>query len=289
MSRRGRCLSFRDDTAAAGWPRPSLAEGRGLPLITVCGLRPRDARFISFTRVLVVGQRLFSVGSGGARFRAPLDLPVIIPRVKKRPSRRRLRALRVRPMGESSLRTASGSAVHFGTRAALCERQPLQMPINAVAPPLACPSGRLRRGDMRGAGAFVPSADLQRPIPLSGRVTAAKQHPSGRLRRCPAGSAYAERKARRLAQTSSDRFAARLRLGAYPYGLAAVLLGYPRLSARRISPRAAERLGRDRLSGRRRHPLHALQVTCGRQRRGQDIFLNSRIDMENLLRKRFFR
>ena len=33
---------------------------------------------------------------------------------------------------------------------------------------LACPSGHLRRGDMRGAGAFVPPADLQRPFPLFG-------------------------------------------------------------------------------------------------------------------------
>ena len=40
----------------------------------------------------------------------------------------------------------------------------------------------------------MPPADLQRPSPLSGRVTAAKQHPSGRLRRCPAGSAYADEK-----------------------------------------------------------------------------------------------
>ena len=68
-------------------------------------------------------------------------LPVLIPRVKKRSSRRRLRALRVRPMGESSLQTASGSAVHFGTRAALCERQSPQLPTKAVAPPVARPAG----------------------------------------------------------------------------------------------------------------------------------------------------
>ena len=95
------------------------------------------------------GSKAFSlVGLGGASFLAPLDLPVLIPRVKNglpadvcaQASSDRLRRLaslgpylRVRPMGESSLRTASGSAVHFGTRAALCERQPLQMPINAVA------------------------------------------------------------------------------------------------------------------------------------------------------------
>ena len=43
--------------------------------------------------------------------------------------------------------------------------------------------------------------------------------------------------ARRLVQTSSDSFAARLRLGSYPYGLGASRLGYPRLSVRRISRR----------------------------------------------------
>ena len=53
---------------ASRWGRrlASLAEGRGLSVITVSGLRPRDARLISFTRVLVVGQRFFSVGLGGA-------------------------------------------------------------------------------------------------------------------------------------------------------------------------------------------------------------------------------
>ena len=101
-------------------------------------------RALLFAHDLVVGQKRFLCRVG--RGFAPLDLPVLIPRVKKRPSRRRLRALRV----------------------------------------------ALRRGDIRGAGAFVPPADLQRPFPLSGRVTAAKQHPSGRLRRCPAGSAYAD-------------------------------------------------------------------------------------------------
>lgn len=69
---------------ASRWGRrlASLVEGRGLSSLTVCGRCPRDARLISFTRVLVVGQRLFSVGLGGARFRAPLDLPVLLPRVK---------------------------------------------------------------------------------------------------------------------------------------------------------------------------------------------------------------
>ena len=107
-----------------------------------------------------------AVGLGGARFRAPLDLPVLIPRVK--------------------------NGLPRGTRAASCERQTLQMPINAVAPPLACPSGRLRRGDIRGAGAFVPLPTFSGRFRYTGRVTAAKQHPSGRLRRCPTGSAYAD-------------------------------------------------------------------------------------------------
>ena len=44
-----------------------------------------------------------------------MDLPVLIPRVK--------------------------NGLNRGTRAALCERQPLQMPINAVAPPVARPAG----------------------------------------------------------------------------------------------------------------------------------------------------
>ena len=65
----------------------------------------RDARLISFTRDLAVGQKLFLCRVG--RGLAPLDLPVLIPRVK--------------------------NGLPRGTRAALCERQPLQMPINAVA------------------------------------------------------------------------------------------------------------------------------------------------------------
>ena len=56
-----------------------------------------------------------------------------------------MRALRVRPLGESSLRTASGSAVHFGTRAAFRENNPLNCP---------------KRPLPRGAGAFVPPCQL---------------------------------------------------------------------------------------------------------------------------------
>ena len=70
------------DTAAAGWLRPSLAEGRGLSLITVCGYR-RETRVLFLLRAFWWWVKsFFSVGLGGARFRAPLDLPVLIPRVK---------------------------------------------------------------------------------------------------------------------------------------------------------------------------------------------------------------
>ena len=48
----------------------------------------------------------------------------------------------------------------------------------------------------------------------TGRVTAAKQHPSGRLRRCPTGSAYAERKARRFSAKQARRKSAALFLPA---------------------------------------------------------------------------
>ena len=101
----------------------------------------------------------------------------------------------------------NASAVHFGTRTALCERQPLQMPINAVAPPLfgspygegifagrvrLCPlptfSGRFRfRGESRRrsstlAAAFggalravhmpTKSAALLRSITIAGEIAA---------------------------------------------------------------------------------------------------------------------
>ena len=103
---------------ASRWGRrlASLAEGRGLSLITVCGRCPRDARFISFTRDLVVGQKLF-LSSGWEGL---------------------------------------------------------------------CPVGFARPYSSREKTAFLAGP------------------------------------ARRLAQTSSDRFAARLRLGSYPYGLGAL-------------------------------------------------------------------
>ena len=69
-----------------------------------------------------------AVGLGGASRRAPLDLPVLIPRVK--------------------------NALPRGTRAALCERQSPQLPTKAVA--------------ARGGCVCVPPADLQRPFPLHG-------------------------------------------------------------------------------------------------------------------------
>ena len=86
------------DTASAGWRRPSLVVGSPgcffcncLQPSAACGyfrFAPivRDARLISFTRDLVVGQKLFPCRVG--RGFAPLDLPVLIPRVKKRPSPR---------------------------------------------------------------------------------------------------------------------------------------------------------------------------------------------------------
>ena len=54
-------LSFRDDTAARGCGRPSLAEGRGLSFITVSGLRPRDARFSFFSARSGGGLKAFSL------------------------------------------------------------------------------------------------------------------------------------------------------------------------------------------------------------------------------------
>ena len=113
------------------WPRPSLAEGRGLSFITVCGYRRETRASLSLARDLVVGQKLFL--SSGWEGLCPVGFARPYSSREKRSSRRRLRALRVRPMGESSLRTASGSAVHFGTRAALCERQSPQLPTKAVA------------------------------------------------------------------------------------------------------------------------------------------------------------
>ena len=49
------------DTAARGCGRPSLAEGRGLPSITVSGLRPRDARFSFFCARSGGGSKAFSL------------------------------------------------------------------------------------------------------------------------------------------------------------------------------------------------------------------------------------
>ena len=72
-----RCLLLRDDTTARGCGRPSLAEGRGLSSLTVCGRCPRDARLISFTRVLVVGPKLFlcRVGRGAIPRPVKVDPP----------------------------------------------------------------------------------------------------------------------------------------------------------------------------------------------------------------------
>ena len=43
------------DTAARGCGRPSLAEGRGLSVITVCGYRRETRASLSIARDLVVG------------------------------------------------------------------------------------------------------------------------------------------------------------------------------------------------------------------------------------------
>ena len=151
MSRRGQRLSLRDETRAA-WVGGSRlwwwVEGCFL-----CNCLPRsrrDARLISFTRVLVVGQKLFLCRVG--RGFAPLGLPVLIPRVKKRPSPRDPRGV----VRETTPSNANKRRCRAG-RVRLC--------------PLPTFSGRFR---------------------CSGRVTAAEQHPSGRLRRCPAGRAYAD-------------------------------------------------------------------------------------------------
>ena len=122
-----------------------------MSFITVSGLCPRDARFISFTRVLVVDQRLFSVGLGGASRRAPLDLPVLIPRVK--------------------------NGLPRGTRAALCERQSPQLPTKAVAPPVARPAG-----DRYAVGGYARDGCVCAPCRPSAAVSAT-QGESRRLRR----------------------------------------------------------------------------------------------------------
>ena len=70
------------DTSARGCGRPSMSEGRGLPSITVSGLRPRDARLISFTRVLVVGQKLFL--SSGREGPCPVGIAPPLSREKQR-------------------------------------------------------------------------------------------------------------------------------------------------------------------------------------------------------------
>ena len=125
----------------------------------------------------------------------------------------------------------------------------------------------------RGGVVRVRCAPKRQVCRYTGRVTAAKQHPSGRLRRCPAGSAYAERKARRFsakqarrksaalflpaqsaisrsyfrfevrARADSPRFAAVCAAACAHFAALPLvrstfgLRGYPRLPARRISPR----------------------------------------------------
>ena len=74
---------------------------------------------------------------------------------------------------------------------AFCERSPLVRPNSVVAPPLVCPSGRLRRGDIpRGRARRLGSAfafQNASPIPLSPAPRGfAKVSPkNGRIVRCP--------------------------------------------------------------------------------------------------------
>ena len=68
---------IRDETVARGCGRPSFVVGRGLSSLTVCGRCPRDARLISFTRDLVVGQKFFlcRVGRGAIPRPVKVDPP----------------------------------------------------------------------------------------------------------------------------------------------------------------------------------------------------------------------
>ena len=151
--------------------------------LTVCGLWPRDARFSFFCARSGGGSKAFSlVGLGGARFRAPL--PVLIPRVKNG-----LPADACAPFGfarwaylpsepQAVLRCISGPA----------RRSARDNPLNCQQRPLP-----------RGAGAFVPPADIQRPFPLHGA-----SH----------GGEVAERKARRFSAKQARRKSAALFLPA---------------------------------------------------------------------------
>ena len=112
--------------------RPSAANTR--PAAISASLQSFETRaLVSLARDLVVDQKLFLCRVGRGAIPRPVGFARPYSSREKRSPRRRLRTLRVRPMGESSLRTASGSAVHFGTRAAFRERQSPQLPTKPVA------------------------------------------------------------------------------------------------------------------------------------------------------------
>ena len=87
-----------------------------MSVITVCRVRGETRVSLFLTRVQVVGSRLFL--SSGWEGHCPVG---IAPRTCLRP-------LRVRPMGECPLRTASGSAVHFVSRKTTTEKKKTSAP-----------------------------------------------------------------------------------------------------------------------------------------------------------------
>ena len=87
-------------------------------------------------------------------------------------------------------------------------RDPRGVPRETI--PSTANKGRCRAGRVR----LCPLPTFSGCFRYTGRVTAAKQHPSGRLRRCPTGSAYAERKARRFSAKQARRKSAALFLPA---------------------------------------------------------------------------
>ena len=61
------------DTTSAGWRRSSLVVGRGLFSLTVCGLRPRDARFSFFCARSGGVLKAFSLSGWEGRDSAPRE------------------------------------------------------------------------------------------------------------------------------------------------------------------------------------------------------------------------
>ena len=71
----GDCLARASprDTSARGCGRPSMSEGRGLPFITVSGLRPRDARFSFYCARSGSGSKAFFSSGREGRDSAPRE------------------------------------------------------------------------------------------------------------------------------------------------------------------------------------------------------------------------